>query len=1620
MSKKFKSQASSSRAAAGGFGSFGGFSGFNSSGRQPSSLNYISEPLDLSRISEQQLVIAFKNSLKKDETTRTKALEELKEYVLSVEVRKGTLDESFVEAWMKIYPRVSIDLSRRARQLAHIIQGSVSRLAGKRIVPHLSKVIGAWLAGIYDSDRQVHQAALESFTKVFSTEEKRNNVWKIYQSAILEFIDDVLLHQTALTLSDERTVKKDDAETKYTRVVGAALMLFNRILGNSPDDVLQKGVPEIEEILGSKSLWAFCDHDDPFVRRSVYVLLRTVVTREPGWLDWKVVSSAVIGKALSRPQLGSALELSESILLLTSSRPSIWIEDYSSKTSASKRLLQYIKKGSQGSGAFWSNLDKLLQIIPQEVLAGADKSSTDGKFAIGSAKSITEAFQEGLNLREELRQNFAIGWKHYIKVGAWLAVLLPEEQRSEFIQQRLSPLVTQYVRPNFEFTQWSLPPQSAADICAEYITFLISNEQGLEIQLLWTKLSEDLLEAVKLSSPEQSKDFRSSQDAICAESKRLFALETATLSRIQNAESEAQARSIFEKSNLFLLDNSLKVLHSRNGKPYGAAGIVEECILQMPSVAKRSKELAEFIQTDVSDLLYSPSADRLISIVLACREWDGFSSSFEGVVERALELDPEQYNSHILQSLLSALNFNELGDREKLNSLVDRALDKAFQGTQLHWSTITTILQNQTSRGELVKRIFVSIIDALSFADVVNVLHGLSHLGKTVPSAVREFQNGENGSSLTQKLLFLQESTSEEVAALAESVMKTFEESVAGDTSTKSKLEILQNGFSFATPESLSIESLVIIVKELIKGIETEEFSYGLEDIFPSFQAWDSAMAPFLQLPPLPSTAITSPLRGTVHLIQLELSESLKTLRLDISRDSARCSAAFRLATVSINALSTSEFVAKMNAESLETLFYFLPLAIQLIEDDLNIEEYNGISGALFAEEREEYSELLRQGQEVIRKWCQSNEPLRSSPETSISQFLFSLWESKLEGLAGISPNDYRIGQTFAQMINLGNNHNVKSSDELAKICREARTANPIRSAAWFASLRTSILANPVGNRILNELVADLTGLNPQHGSSTGLRKISLLNILLLGEEAVVTHIPTQRLVFLTKNLLECLNSDKSIGLRAEIMITLVNILPHLVEIYGSHWDYSMKILGSVFGETNDGEQALPLLMASILLFTRLMSMAEGDCNDDLRDAWLEEKNVIFSELASTIFLFDASTTFHKPRDETVSLLQCLISVMPMESIKDVNSYFRLLTVQSRSIQRAAYTILHRYLPRAQEQVSIDVALSKSTVSLPDELLSLLVEAPNISMVNNDWGDDKMWTSIRSYLLSWKIVFDHVSNVSLPVREFYVANIKENDVLIPLLEFTFDFLQSSQGKIIDASKIDIRSFEFDIHDKPENEFQWLLVHLYYLSLTHLSTLTRNWWIDTKKRVKGPVESWTEKFISPLVVYDSCQNIVEWIATQDPNEERALEVKISPRIAEIVASIPVDEDSPPVAMSISLPPSYPLQPAVVVGRSRVLVDEKKWRSWMLTFQGVILFSNGNIVDGLMAFRKNVQGALKGHTECAICYSIVSTDMQTPNKRCATCKNSFHGSCLYRWFKSSNQSTCPLCRNNFVYV
>jgi E3 ubiquitin-protein ligase listerin len=83
----------------------------------------------------------------------------------------------------------------------------------------------------------------------------------------------------------------------------------------------------------------------------------------------------------------------------------------------------------------------------------------------------------------------------------------------------------------------------------------------------------------------------------------------------------------------------------------------------------------------------------------------------------------------------------------------------------------------------------------------------------------------------------------------------------------------------------------------------------------------------------------------------------------------------------------------------------------------------------------------------------------------------------------------------------------------------------------------------------------------------------------------------------------------------------------------------------------------------------------------------------------------------------------------------------------------------------------------------------------------------------------------------------------------PLLEFTFGFLERSHGKLVDASKMDIRLYEPGQAETRREDMEWLLVHLYFLAAKFLPTLTKNWWIDSKKRIKGPVETWTQRFVS---------------------------------------------------------------------------------------------------------------------------------------------------------------------------
>jgi hypothetical protein len=227
----------------------------------------------------------------------------------------------------------------------------------------------------------------------------------------------------------------------------------------------------------------------------------------------------------------------------------------------------------------------------------------------------------------------------------------------------------------------------------------------------------------------------------------------------------------------------------------------------------------------------------------------------------------------------------------------------------------------------------------------------------------------------------------------------------------------------------------------------------------------------------------------------------------------------------------------------------------------------------------------------------------------------------------------------------------------------------------------------------------------------------------------------------------------------------------------------------------------------------------------------------------------------------------------------------------------------------------------------------------------------KFPSQIRGYLYSWELVFASYRNASYKVRSDYSEVLKSENYISPLLDFLFDILGHSAGQPLNLDKANftsehIRSYD-DLSaqcDGGERNIQWLLINLYYLCLKFAPGLAKNWWMYCKsKQTRIAVESWTEKYFSPLVISDALDEVATWASQQEPGseDEKELIVKISKNSREVYAGCEIDDMQ--MQIVIRLPAAYPLEGVKVDGINRVAASEKKWQSWLMITQGVITFS-----------------------------------------------------------------------------
>nr|CDJ92848.1 Zinc finger domain containing protein [Haemonchus contortus] len=228
-----------------------------------------------------------------------------------------------------------------------------------------------------------------------------------------------------------------------------------------------------------------------------------------------------------------------------------------------------------------------------------------------------------------------------------------------------------------------------------------------------------------------------------------------------------------------------------------------------------------------------------------------------------------------------------------------------------------------------------------------------------------------------------------------------------------------------------------------------------------------------------------------------------------------------------------------------------------------------------------------------------------------------------------------------------------------------------------------------------------------------------------------------------------------------------------------------------------------------------------------------------------------------------------------------------------------------------------------------------------------------------------------------------------------------------------------KSKESEYFTSPSLEFNTEIysryaANLLYRALGSLPAVVRNWYAGLPNTGMQIVSKYIRRYVSKLLV-DAELNKVKVANQKQLKTDKLLKIRVVPVSGEVVAEYTVEETT--MRLSIVMPSDWPLSvPTIQIDKA--IVPSEKVKKWLLQLTAYLFHQNGSTVEGVMMWRKNVDRDVEGAEACTICMmTIHSTNHQLPKVKCRQCKNKFHSNCLYKWFESSSQTSCPLCRSNF---
>lgn len=1489
-------------------------------------LNYFDGLPVLQNINSKELQVLFKSLLKRDDTTKEKALNDLKQ-ILRDESNKHLFEEDiFVISWSQLYAKLATSNSKIIRSGSHEFTALLIRRLGKPVSRFLREFVPLLLAGLMDPDGSVSGSCHDNLLKCFKDEDKIESLWVHFSSPILNYVKQVVLLENENTISDERYSTKDESLMRYERLMISTISALIQLLDKVELEATQS--EELHMILSFEGLWSNISLKSNKNLRLYQTLLRLMVTLNDGSLFRKNKEAL----KLSSKRLFQSLNDCNARNLI---KISIIIPDI---------LRTLIAMNTYKEGRFWK-YDSSSKKILSHFLSLGPGTSEPVYYSL-----VLAIFQHTQFLEKE---TFWIPlWKSYLEIekgrkvwGRNGAALLLECWKCYW-----KLLDNKFSGKNQDSVQNELLELlSSKKLCdvSEFAQFLNTSDLDFDF------LSEEMTKILITNDRRKDADVILLENIIYVLIAKPILLEGSSWQLIEVLDGKDELDQFAKVFALKFFDALLN-LHSESARKQilkfaeKIPLIVSENFVDIPTISMNGFAKSRYFSSQMG---YNLLIDFILSVSLFDPKRKKVIVFLNGLPSEILsKLTPEPLVSDLVREYVSSYEFDDpyiFGSKLLNNNIFHQlhqnaqhtnSLSKFFEFARLIPKDNHCYIQLLTSTKFLVHEIIIT-----GKIDVpTEILENDNYNNEIVQHLKSEFMNSapELHSKILGALCSLTEDSPIVTGLLTFSCAEFFNSyvpSLDSRLALSSPIGLISNLILESEILDASLARNLIAFSQLVDGL-LQKFPGLITHELLLFQTWVYELV--VDYNSIVSTPIYDYNNVTFYTNSSQTSfSSIINQLFGNSKD---------LIPESLLDISIGDTIAIFNCRILYRI-------------SLNSVEY--LSDASF--------------EELIN---------------GIEKYTRTLLSAKQRDLISIS----YLGSLFCSLSRFGS---------------KSKTLSNLR----------------------NMLTAELVGVHPTNEIEPKrcLVPITLLSSL-LNYTPVEKHeipMPLNRLNMALTSIESWTQSDLWYEpIFDKLRLALLQLFARILK-FETFTDFSGKLVD----------------LASFISLDSLdiLQIEETEKYDQLRFYTLDLLNASYQFISlSDEFRLDSLVEVMMIKSESkisISNVFCqplgsLMEKIPIKSlIPFYEQYVELLLHTSISLPLMSVTVsvLRRIIIERQQTAVLEHELVKSfrtagtdnesdigstdKINIPAVLLAKLHEK-----MPEDYMEFSDLEEFTRYLNYCHVLTFYFADISYDLRQIYISQLKATNLVDRLLNFLNDQLVLTDFKYWD----DIDPANILKNEKVQ--FCYVETSLYACNISMLlildrmlsifGSLTSTWWLNIKSREEKEILSkFVTRYISPGLIEKEL-DIISGGLNKFQTEDMNLNIKINRTIKEIKVSYLIDEQKLEVAFNI--PANYPLQSVQVSGVSRIGISDQKWKSWILSTQRIINSMNGTVLDSIEFLSKNVKLQFSGFEECAICYYILhAIDRKLPSKVCPTCKNRFHGACLYKWFKSSGNNTCPMCRGEF---